>query len=120
MCSFEHECADLKAAFASLGSISAYVLGDALNGLQWHVFVAGERPAAPDATVAHPTGADRPIYTFEVCMTGLHPVKAAQFVRGPDFVSSEHTTLTSGIASLVPGHAIDDYVFEPCGYSMNG
>ena len=41
--SFEHECEALRSAFAGLGSSSAYVLGDGLNGLQWHVFVAGEQ-----------------------------------------------------------------------------
>lgn len=40
--SFDQECDALKSAFAGLGSSSAYVLGDGLNGLQWHVFVAGE------------------------------------------------------------------------------
>ena len=29
-------------------------------------------------------------------------------------------TTGSGIRALLPGAAIDDYVFEPCGYSMNG
>ena len=32
--SFEHECGALRSAFAGLGSSSAYVLGDGLNGLQ--------------------------------------------------------------------------------------
>eukprot|EP00887_Chlorella_sp_A99_P001750 scaffold19.g1750.t1 len=40
--SFASECAALRGVFGGLGSDSAYVLGDALNGLQWHVFVAGE------------------------------------------------------------------------------
>jgi hypothetical protein len=39
--SFDAECCALRCAFGSLGSSSAYVLGDGLNGLQWHVFVAG-------------------------------------------------------------------------------
>ena len=42
--SFDQECDALKSACAGLGSSSAYVLGDGLNGLQWHVFVAGEEP----------------------------------------------------------------------------
>jgi hypothetical protein len=29
-------------------------------------------------------------------------------------------TTETGIRSLVPSADIDDYVFEPCGYSMNG
>ena len=70
-------------------------------------------------------------------MTGLAPAKAAQFFRHaptsaaayadelalpapPPFVSAQHTTRSSGIQALLPGAAIDDYVFEPCGYSMNG
>ncbi len=151
------------------------------------------RPAPPaGAEAAHPT-AEQPLYTLEVCMTGLSPAKAAQFFRSEGYVSAQHTTRTSGIQALVPGagehaawggaergelvvvcqaraagqavaegedmlgHAllqrrtgrrpilrghgtsmyaahpqppsafcapplpdIDDYVFEPCGYSMNG
>ena len=34
-------------------------------------------------------------------------------------MSAEQTTEASGIRSLLPLAAIDDYVFEPCGYSMN-
>lgn len=139
------ECDTLKAAFRGLGSTSAYVLGDGLNGLQWHVFVAGKRwltphgwfrdaicvplacaevangaaacgatrrlliashicrPAPPaGAEAAHPT-AEQPLYTLEVCMTGLSPAKAAQFFRSEGYVSAQHTTRTSGIQALVPG-----------------
>ena len=46
-------------------------------------------------------------------MTGLSPEKAAQFARGPGFVSAQATTTTSGIAALLPNADIDDYVFEP-------
>lgn len=37
----------------------------------------------------------------------------------PSAVSFQVTSET-GIRSLVPAADIDDYVFEPCGYSMNG
>lgn len=47
-------------------------------------------------------------------------LQAAQFVRTPHFISAKHTTAASGISSLLPNAKIDDYVFEPCGYSMNG
>ena len=34
---------------------------------------------------------------------------------------SAHNILQkSGIAELIPGTMIDDYLFDPCGYSMNG
>lgn len=35
-------------------------------------------------------------------------------------VTARDTTNNSGIAKLLPGSIIDDYQFEPCGYSMNG
>lgn len=47
-------------------------------------------------------------------------MQAAQFVRSPDFVSAHHVTAASGIGDLLSSARIDDYVFEPCGYSMNG
>jgi ornithine decarboxylase/S-adenosylmethionine decarboxylase len=33
---------------------------------------------------------------------------------------SLQVTTETGIRRLVPAADIDDYVFEPCGYSMNG
>jgi hypothetical protein len=35
-------------------------------------------------------------------------------------VPAAQVTTETGIRSLVPSADIDDYVFEPCGYSMNG
>ena len=40
--------------------------------------------------------------------------------RHSSYVSAPQTTQASGIRTLVPDAVIDDYVFEPCGYSMNG
>lgn len=42
------------------------------------------------------------------------------FYRTDKFVSSAQTTTDSGIRSIFEEFDIDDYVFEPCGYSMNG
>lgn len=47
-------------------------------------------------------------------------MQAAAFCRGADFVSAQQTTVSSGIADLLHGADIDEFVFEPCGYSMNG
>lgn len=105
---FEHECDHLKELFSFLGKSSAYVLGDSLAGMQWHVFVAGKGCVKSS------------VKTLEVCMTGLSPQKAAQFFRDESFISSQFTTAKSGISGIVPTHTVDDYVFEPCGYSMNG
>lgn len=33
---------------------------------------------------------------------------------------AKDATNRSGIHKILPGMVIDDYLFEPCGYSMNG
>ena len=126
------------------------MLGDAAHGLQWHVFAASERGAvhaAPPRVAAYeadgaalsssescsdvedavcdvaPRAAAKAPptpRTLEVCMTELDPAAAAQFFRSDAFISSAATTRASGIRELVPEALVDDYVFEPCGYSMNG
>eukprot|EP01023_Acetabularia_acetabulum_P025069 TRINITY_DN24045_c0_g2_i7.p1 TRINITY_DN24045_c0_g2~~TRINITY_DN24045_c0_g2_i7.p1 ORF type:complete len:847 (+),score=166.78 TRINITY_DN24045_c0_g2_i7:301-2841(+) len=50
----------------------------------------------------------------------LDEFAASQFFRGDNFVSAQDTTERTGIKDLVPNASIDDFVFEPCGYSMNG
>ena len=45
--------------------------------------------------------------------------QARAFCRGPDFRSAKDTTADTGVQGLLPAAAIDDFVFEPCGYSMN-
>lgn len=87
-----------------------YVLGTPYDGLEWHVYANGRPSAAPL----------RPTYNLEICLTELGEKQAQQFFRTDAFVSAAHTTLTSGLGQLKPGAEIDDYVFEPCGYSMNG
>jgi len=54
--SFDQECDTLKGAFTGLGSTSAYVLGDGLNGLQWHVFVAGAGWGRVECGMGHGQG----------------------------------------------------------------
>ncbi|CAL8465714.1 g5250 [Coccomyxa elongata] len=112
---FEDEVAFLETYVGSLGGGgNAYVLGDALHGLRWHVYVAAEH-RLPNAR--QNAAAD---HSIEVCMTSLCPAKAAQFARSCGFISARHTTIDTGIADLLPAADIDEYVFEPCGYSMNG
>ena len=66
------------------------------------------------------TKAPEPTVSLEVCMTDLCQTHAKHFVRDETFVSSRATTEASGIAGVFPTMDVDDYVFEPCGYSMNG
>ncbi|KAF6254298.1 S-adenosylmethionine decarboxylase [Scenedesmus sp. NREL 46B-D3] len=106
--SFEHEAFFLRQQFGHLGNGgSAYVLGDMFNGLQWHVYVA-DANGAVYADELHPLA--KPTHKLEA---------ARQFFRDPAKSAPQVTTET-GIRSLVPSADIDDYVFEPCGYSMNG
>uniref|UniRef100_A0A7S0R6E5 S-adenosylmethionine decarboxylase proenzyme n=1 Tax=Chlamydomonas leiostraca TaxID=1034604 RepID=A0A7S0R6E5_9CHLO len=113
--SFDDETAFLDQFFGHMdaGDRQSYVLGEQFHGLQWHVYIAGRHaindPADHKAT-----------FNLELCMTELGEKAAKQFFRTDKFVSSAQTTKDTGIIYLKPGAVIDDYVFEPCGYSMNG
>lgn len=111
--SWDEEVAILQRHFHGLkGGPSAFQLGNRLQGLQWHVYVADAEGVAPASR--------EPSYCLEVVMTQLARSAARNFYRTDEFVSASHTTKSSGIRDLFPTAEIDDYVFEPCGYSMNG
>lgn len=60
-----------------------------------------------------------PDQTLEILMTHLDPEVMSIFTK--DVCSSaEEATGKSGIDKLIPEMIIDDFLFEPCGYSMNG
>ncbi|XP_032688113.1 S-adenosylmethionine decarboxylase proenzyme isoform X2 [Odontomachus brunneus] len=60
-----------------------------------------------------------PDQTLEILMTHLDPEIMSIFTK--DVCSSaEEATGKSGIDKLIPEMIIDDFLFEPCGYSMNG
>jgi S-adenosylmethionine decarboxylase proenzyme len=118
--SFADECEFLESRFGHLGSNSSYVMGSNFDDAQWHVYVAG------DFVDQTKSGAS---LSVECCMTSLHREHSQHFFREDSqeegvtavpFVSSEKTTNDSGIQSIFETFSIDDYVFEPCGYSMNG
>ncbi|XP_075237019.1 S-adenosylmethionine decarboxylase isoform X2 [Lycorma delicatula] len=60
-----------------------------------------------------------PDQTLEVLMTDLDP-KIMQIFTRVESSSAAEATQNSGIAKIIPNMVIDDYLFEPCGYSMNG
>jgi len=60
-----------------------------------------------------------PDYTLEILMTNLDQTVMKQFYK-QDGVTAKQITKSSGIADLFPDAIIDDYLFDPCGYSMNG
>ncbi|XP_063244008.1 S-adenosylmethionine decarboxylase proenzyme isoform X2 [Bacillus rossius redtenbacheri] len=57
--------------------------------------------------------------TLEILMSELDPEVMSIFTRDESSSAAE-ATRKSGIEKLIPDMVIDDYLFEPCGYSMNG
>ncbi|XAR66715.1 Adenosylmethionine decarboxylase [Bertholletia excelsa] len=103
--SFSEEVAFLNSYFTNG---NAFVLVDpAVRNRNWHVYMANVSPPGSNPTAQ---------MTLEMCMTGLDRDKAAVFFKG----SGSAMTLASGISDIIPGHAICDFEFDPCGYSMNG
>lgn len=52
-------------------------------------------------------------------MQNLDPQVMAIFSR-EHCQDGKEATQRSAIDKLIPGAAIDEFLFEPCGYSMNG
>ncbi|GAV80219.1 SAM_decarbox domain-containing protein [Cephalotus follicularis] len=106
---FSEEVAVLDSYFGKLGSGSkAYVMGGSDNTQKWHVYFASEES----------TNSCGPIYTLEMCMTGLDKEKASVFYKTPTG-SATWMTINSGIRKILPHSDICDFEFDPCGYSMN-
>jgi len=59
-------------------------------------------------------------FTFEVCMTELAEEKCKNFFHGVAGETAAQVTVATGIRAMFPDALIDDFQFEPCGYSMNG
>lgn len=60
-----------------------------------------------------------PDQTIEILMTELDPNIMSIFTKD-ECNKAKEATEKSGIHKIIPGMVIDDYLFEPCGYSMNG
>lgn len=105
---FSEEVAILDSHFGKLGSGSkAYVLDSLVTSQKWHVYSACAESASC------------PIYTLEMCMTGLDRKLASVFYK-TETSTAAFMTDASGIWKILPGSQISDFEFDPCGYSMNG
>ncbi|CAI7782835.1 unnamed protein product [Closterium sp. NIES-54] len=121
--SFDEEVVVLDGHFGGLKHRRAHVMGDVLGSRKWHVYVAGEVPAAViqagvGAVAAGSAGGS--IVTVEVCMTDLGRSATKYFFKSNGYGDAADVTTHSGIGDLVPHSRIDDFNFDPCGYSMNG
>ena len=104
------------------GVVTSHVLGPS-DGRCWYVLSAG-RVAPPPALPP----ADGPVDTddiFEIAMEGMAHHVCARYLQAshPGLAGAalaSRMTAVSGVGALLPGVTIDDWAFEPCGYSMNG
>lgn len=101
---------EIKYLEDALGPGRAHSLGR-VNGDHWNLFILDPTPAAPPPK--------QPDHTLEILMHDLDQDAVRHFYRDESFVSSNASTIASGIADLVPNAHIDDLVFDPCGYSAN-
>ncbi|XAR51586.1 Adenosylmethionine decarboxylase [Bertholletia excelsa] len=105
---FSEEVAVLDGYFGKLGSGSkAFVIGSDDEPQKWHVYSASAELSNSN-----------PVYTLEMCMTGLDRKKASVFYKA-DASSAAVMTANSGIRKILPDSEICDFEFDPCGYSMN-
>lgn len=105
---------------------SAHVLGP-LNHDHWYIYVwdadehKGFGADAHGHHYASGSSEQKSESTLHVLMQDMHPTVAKQFFKSTDAtMTSRRMTIESGIRDLVPGAVLDDFAFDPCGYSMNG
>ncbi|XP_021920742.1 S-adenosylmethionine decarboxylase proenzyme [Zootermopsis nevadensis] len=107
---FEQEVALLDTFFKDG---AAYCLGT-VNHDCWYLYtlnpLEGENNKQPY---------QEPDQTLEILMSDLDLEVMSIFTR-EESSSAAEATQKSGIEKLIPNMKIDDFLFEPCGYSMNG
>ncbi|XP_042207261.1 S-adenosylmethionine decarboxylase proenzyme-like isoform X2 [Homarus americanus] len=105
----------------------AYCMGSVNRADCWYLYtVSPGRPRYRPNAARHNLPHNRigkihrePDQTLEVLMMDLDPEKMKWFYKNICPTAAE-ATKKSGIDRLIPEMMIDDYQFEPCGYSMNG
>lgn len=114
--SFVDETAFLDQYFSGEG----YILGSVKQD-HWYLYIADHRKANESQLKRQSSSmSESDEYNLEIMMHELDAGVMDQFFKRDDFVSSDRVTETSGISDLLPGSTIDAFMFDPCGYSMNG
>jgi len=124
--SFSEERATVERLLAGhVGALTSAVLGadaaaDDDGAAHWYALCA----SAPPAAIAPVAAVVRESDVLELAMEGLAPsVCAAFFAESHAPLAgralADAMARTSGVASLVHHATVDDWAFEPCGYSMN-
>ncbi|XP_017782872.1 PREDICTED: S-adenosylmethionine decarboxylase proenzyme isoform X2 [Nicrophorus vespilloides] len=96
---------------------AAYCLG-AVNRDCWFLYTLNPLPQTP-AAVLPPGVQTEADQTLEILMTDLDPEIMCIFTK-EECLNAAEATKKSGIDKIIPNMMIDDYLFEPYGYSMNG
>jgi len=114
--SFDQERDYLSSTF---GSVESRVIGSP-DGQCWYA-LCSQQSSLQGVPPMRREGDD----IFEMAMEDLAPQVCEQFhdASFPNLSGralAQHMTETSGIGALLPDVIIDDWAFEPCGYSMNG
>ncbi|KAK4297857.1 hypothetical protein Pmani_029757 [Petrolisthes manimaculis] len=121
---FEEEASILDQIF---GGGRAYCMGSVNRADCWYLYTVSPgrpryRPNAARHNLPHSRVGKAPReldQTLEVLMMGLDIDKMKYFYKAICPTGAE-ATKKSGIDKLIPDMLIDDYQFDPCGYSMNG
>ncbi|XP_055355233.1 S-adenosylmethionine decarboxylase proenzyme-like [Paramacrobiotus metropolitanus] len=112
-----HRCFDREVKYLDndLGfQGSAYCLGR-VNDQCWYLYCLGQRRhRGPPGN--QPAEDDQ---SLEVMMEQLDPAVMEIFTRRCCSTAQE-ATAKAAIDSIIPGLKMDDFLFDPCGYSMNG
>ncbi|CAH1108250.1 unnamed protein product [Psylliodes chrysocephalus] len=93
---------------------AAYCLG-AVNRDCWYLYTFNPLPHRLP-TLPNP---DEPDQTLEIMMTDLDPEIMSIFTK-EECLNATEATKKAGIDKIIPNMIIDDFLFDPCGYSMNG
>jgi S-adenosylmethionine decarboxylase len=57
--------------------------------------------------------------TVEILMSALDADAMSNFYRNEKFIDSKTTTIKVGLADIFPHMQTDEFMFDPCGYSVN-
>jgi S-adenosylmethionine decarboxylase len=106
--SFDSEIAILKKHLNGEGD--AYVLGP-VTGEHWYLYTCDRCTVNMDEEVSQ---------TLEIMMTNLDMGVMRRFFKSDSsFVSAAQLTADLGLDQFLPGAVTDEWMFEPCGFSLN-
>lgn len=101
----------------------SYCLGS-INHECWYLYTLshperGGRMQTKEPALPELESCSEPDQTIEVLMQNLDP-KIMNIFTKQHSDDAKEATVNSKIHQILPGMEIDDFLFDPCGYSMNG